>query len=168
MIAAIRTGDLDFSLSLWNTHFLSALRTLEDPMCFIRVLFSETVPDGRSQFQELLVFCLSARNISGKNAVVGIDKHRNGNHVDPFKPGAFKSAMKSKVPIVPVALVDSWKVYDLNSLRRVRTQIYFLKPLYYEDYKDLKSVEVCDQVYRRVCKAVKLGERNMPEQAVRC
>ena len=81
MIAAIRTGDLDFSLSLWNTHFLSALRTLEDPMCFIRVLFSETVPDGRSQFQELLVFCLSARNISGKNAVVGIDKHRNGNQV---------------------------------------------------------------------------------------
>ena len=38
----------------------------------------------------------------------------------------------------------------------------------YEDYKDMKSVEVCDQVYRRVCKAVKLGERNMPEQAVRC
>lgn len=114
---------------------------------------------------------VSAETAHGRKFIIfpaGGYKHRNGNQVDPFKPGTFKSAMKSKVPIVPVALVDSWKVYDLNSLRHVHTQVYFLKPLYYEDYKGMKSVEVCDHVYRRVCKAVRLGERNMPEQAVRC
>lgn len=95
-------------------------------------------------------------------------KHRNGNHVDPFKPGCFKSAMRVKAPIVPVVLIDSWKVYDLWSLRKVHTQVYFLKPLYYEDYKGMKSVEVCDIVYDRICKAVRLAEKNMPELALKC
>lgn len=95
-------------------------------------------------------------------------RHRNGNYVDPFKPGTFKCAMRVKAPIVPVALVDSWKVYDLNSLRKVHTQVYFLKPLFYEDYKGMKSVEVCDIIYQRVCRAVRLAEQNMPEQAVKC
>ncbi|MCD7825902.1 MAG: 1-acyl-sn-glycerol-3-phosphate acyltransferase [Clostridiaceae bacterium] len=81
-------------------------------------------------------------------------KHRNGNYVDPFKPGSFKSAMKAKAPIVPVALIDSWKVFDLWSLRRVHTKVIYLKPLYYEEYKEMSSVEVCSMVYQRICRAV--------------
>lgn len=88
-------------------------------------------------------------------------KHRNGNFVDPFKAGSFKSAMKAKAPIVPVALVDSWKVFDLWSLRKVRTKVFYLKPLYYEDYKEMSSVEVCDLVYKRICDAVKLADTDV-------
>ena len=95
-------------------------------------------------------------------------KHRNGNYVAPFKPGCFKSAMRAQAPIVPVAIVDSWKVFDLWSLRKVKTQVYYLTPLYYEDYKNMKSVEISDLVYQRICKAVRLGESNLPEKAVRC
>lgn len=80
--------------------------------------------------------------------------HRNRNYVDPFKPGSFKSAMKAKAPIVPVALVDSWKVFDLWSLRRVETKVFYLKPLYYDDYKGMTSVEICNLVYERICHAV--------------
>lgn len=82
-------------------------------------------------------------------------RHRNGNYVDPFKPGSFQSAMKAHAPIVPVALVDSWKVFDLWSLRRVNSKVIFLKPLYYEDYKNMNSRQVCEVVYRRICMAVK-------------
>jgi 1-acyl-sn-glycerol-3-phosphate acyltransferase len=92
-------------------------------------------------------------------------KHRNGNYVDPFKPGSFKSAMRAKAPIVPVALVDSWKVFDLWSLRRVETKVIYLKPLYYEDYKDMSSVEICKLVYERICNAVEKAETDI-EQAV--
>lgn len=92
-------------------------------------------------------------------------KHRNGNFVDPFKAGSFKSAMKAKAPIVPVALVDSWKVFDLWSLRRVRTKVLYLKPLYYEDYKEMSSVEICDLVYKRICDAVRLADTDV-EKAV--
>ena len=78
----------------------------------------------------------------------------NGNYVDPFKPGSFKSAMKAKAPIVPVALIDSWKVFDLWSLRRVHTKVVYLEPLYYEEYKEMSSVEVCQLVYKRICKTI--------------
>lgn len=88
-------------------------------------------------------------------------KHRNGNYVDPFKAGSFKSAMKAKAPIVPVALVDSWKVFDLWSLRKVRTKVIYLKPLYYEDYKEMSSTEVCSLVYERICNAVRLADTDM-------
>lgn len=81
-------------------------------------------------------------------------KHRNGNYVDRFKPGSFKSAMRAKAPIVPVALIDSWKVFDLWSLRKVETKVLFLKPLYYEDYREMSSVEICNLVYQRICNAI--------------
>ena len=92
-------------------------------------------------------------------------EHRNGNVVDTFKAGSFKSAMRAKAPIVPVALVDSWKVFDLWSLRRVVTKVFYLKPLYYEDYKDMKSVQVCELVYNRICEAVRMAEEGRIEEA---
>ena len=70
----------------------------------------------------------------------------NRNNVQEFKPGAFKCAIKAKSPIVPVALIDSWKPFTLNSLRRVETQIHFLEPLNYDDYKDLSTQEIAEQV----------------------
>ena len=54
--------------------------------------------------------------------------------------------MRAKAPIVPVALVDSWKVFDLWSLRRVVTKVFYLKPIYYEDYKDMKTTEIASLV----------------------
>lgn len=93
-------------------------------------------------------------------------EHRNGNYVDEFKPGSFKSAMKAKAPIVPVALVDSWRVFDLWSLRRVETKVLFLKPLYYDDYKGMKSISICDLVYQRICKAVQFAEEGDMESAI--
>lgn len=93
-------------------------------------------------------------------------EHRNGNYVDEFKPGSFKSAMRARAPIVPVAIVDSWKVFDLNSLRKVRTQVYYLKPILFEEYRNLKSVEIAEMVYERICAAVKAAEEGYPEIAV--
>lgn len=94
--------------------------------------------------------------------------HRNGNYVDPFKPGSFKSAMRAKAPIVPVALVDSWKVFDLWSLRKIATKVIFLKPLDYENYKNMNSREVAEVVYQRICKAVKEAQKGNMDEAVNC
>ena len=93
-------------------------------------------------------------------------QHRNGNYVDPFKAGSFKSAIRVHAPIVPVALVDSWKVFDLWSLRKVRTKVFFLRPLYYEDYKEMSSVEICDLVYQRICSAVCLADTDVEQAAL--
>lgn len=66
----------------------------------------------------------------------------NHNHVQDFLPGSFKCATKSRCPIVPVALIDSYKPFAINSLRKVRTQVHFLEPLLYDDYKDLNTQEI--------------------------
>jgi 1-acyl-sn-glycerol-3-phosphate acyltransferases len=73
-------------------------------------------------------------------------RSRNKNHIQEFKAGSFKCAMQAKVPIVPVALIDSYKAFDSHSIRKITVQIHYLKPLYYEDYKDMKSMEIAARV----------------------
>lgn len=75
---------------------------------------------------------------------------QNCNHLQDFLPGAFKAALWSKRPIVPVALVDSYKVFEAKGLGRVTTQIHFLKPLYYEEYKNLNTKEIAERVKERI------------------
>ena len=74
----------------------------------------------------------------------GYDK--NGNVVQRFKPGSFKCAMRAKAPIVPVTLIDSYIVFNSLKSGPVNTKVIFGKPLYYEDYKDLKTPEIADIV----------------------
>lgn len=78
----------------------------------------------------------------------------NKNKVKDFLPGSFKCAMKAKSPIVPVVLIDSYKVFGINSIRPVTTQVHFLKPLYYEDYKDMNSTDISNEVRNRIVETI--------------
>ena len=78
----------------------------------------------------------------------------NHNHVCDFLPGAFKCAMNAKSPIVPVALIDSYKPFEINSIKPVTTQVHFLEPIYYEDYRGLTSKEVADLVKQRIVETI--------------
>ncbi len=83
----------------------------------------------------------------------GYDEKTN-NDVEAFMPGAFKAAIKAKCPIVPVALIDSYKPYGFNSLKRVRTQVHFLEPINYEEYKEMRSSEISDMVHDKIVKKI--------------
>ena len=74
----------------------------------------------------------------------------NGNNLQDFMPGAFKAALKAKCPIVPVTLVDSYKPYSINSLKRIKTQVHFLKPIQYDEYKDMNTREIAALVKERI------------------
>lgn len=76
--------------------------------------------------------------------------HRNGNSTTEFKPSAFKSAVWSKVPIVPVVLIDSYRVFEGRNLKPIKTFVYYLKPLYYADYKDMTTIEIAQTVQKRI------------------
>lgn len=88
----------------------------------------------------------------GRNYLIFAEgtRSKNGNCVGTFKGGSFKCATKSKCPIVPVALVDSFKPFDMNSAAPVTVQVHFLKPLLYEDYKDMKTTEIAELVQERI------------------
>ncbi len=77
----------------------------------------------------------------------------NRNVVLNFMPGAFKYAIRAKSPIVPVALIDSYKPFEGNSLKPVTTQVHYLEPIYYEEYKGLSTEEISEIVRSRIqCK----------------
>lgn len=77
-------------------------------------------------------------------------RSKEGNQVQSFKAGSFKAATKAKCPIVPVALINSFKPFDTNTISPVTVQVHFLSPLYYEDYKDLKTKEIADKVQKEI------------------
>ena len=67
-----------------------------------------------------------------------------------FKGGSFKSATKARCPIVPVCIRDAWKVFDTGSTAPVTVEVNYLKPLYYEEYKDMKTTEIAEEVEKRI------------------
>lgn len=88
----------------------------------------------------------------GRNYLIFAEgtRSKNGNHPGEFKGGSFKSATKAKCPIVPVVLIDSFKPFDTNTISPVTVQVHFLKPIYYEEYKDMKTTEIAAEVKRRI------------------
>lgn len=81
-------------------------------------------------------------------------RSKNGNQVGEFKGGSFKAATKAKCPIVPVALIDSFKPFDTNSIKPVTVQVHFMEPLFYEEYKDMKTTEIAEVVQERIQKTI--------------
>ncbi len=76
--------------------------------------------------------------------------NRNRNKVQEFKPGSFKCAINAKVPIVPVALIDSYKPFNKFGLRPVSSKLIFMEPIYYEEYSNMKSPEIASMVRQRI------------------
>lgn len=77
-------------------------------------------------------------------------ERNNKNCVTDFKPGSFKSATMAKAPIVPVALIDSFKVFNGLNVKPVTAQVHFLKPIPYEEYKGMKTIEIAQLVKARI------------------
>ena len=93
---------------------------------------------------------------AGKNFLIFAEGTRSkmGNRLNDFKGGSFKSAVKAKCPIVPCALIDSFKPFDENSIQPVTVKVIYMKPLYYEEYKDMKTVDIAAEVKRRIEKTI--------------
>lgn len=96
----------------------------------------------------------------GRNYLIFAEgtRSKNGNKTGEFKGGSFKAATKAKCPIIPVALIDSFKPFDSNSIKPVEVQVHYLKPLYYEEYKDMKTVEIAEEVKRRIDEVINKKE----------
>lgn len=92
----------------------------------------------------------------GRNYLIFAEgtRSKKGNHVGSFKGGSFKAATKARCPIVPVALIDSFKPFDTNTIKPVTVQVHFLKPLTYEEYKDMKTTEIAALVEERIRRVI--------------
>ena len=106
--------------------------------------------DMKSQMKTILK--ISDEVKAGRRYIVfpegGYDHNRNT--MQEFRAGSFKCATRARAPIVPVAIIDSYKPFGINSLRRVRTQVHFLEPILYEEYHEMTTQEISDLVKSRI------------------
>ncbi len=104
----------------------------------------------------------------GRNYIIFAEgtRSRNGNELLEFKGGAFKSATNARCPIVPAAIIDSYKAFDTNSIKPLTVQVHYLKPLYYDDYKGMKTQEIAHLVQERIQKAIEAAMSTGGEQDV--
>ena len=82
-------------------------------------------------------------------------RSKNGNKMIKFKGGTFKAAISAKKPIVPVALIDCYKVFDAKSIKKGVAQIHYLDPIYPEEYKGMHTNEVAELVQNKIQEKMK-------------
>lgn len=119
----------------------------------VREALGSLVMDREDIRQSMKVIQTMAEEVKkGRNFLIFAEgtRSRQGNHTLEFKGGTFKSAVKAKCPIVPCALIDSFIPFDEKSIRPVTVHLYYLKPLYYEEYQNMKTTEIAEEVKRRI------------------
>ena len=77
-------------------------------------------------------------------------RSRKGNEMLEFHGGSFRCATKSKCPIVPVALIDSYKVLDEKGSKPITMQLHYLPVISYEEYKDMNTTDLAALVRSRI------------------
>lgn len=99
---------------------------------------------------------------NGRNYLIFAEgtRSRNGNIIGEFKGGSFKAATKAKCPIVPVALIDSFRPFDTKTINKVTVQVHFLEPLFYKEYKDMKTAEIAGIVHDKIQDTINKNEKN--------
>ena len=89
---------------------------------------------------------------NGRNYLIFPEGTRSklGNQMLEFHGGSFRCATKSKCTILPVALIDCFKVLDQKGSAPVTVQLHYLKPIPYEEYAGMKPAEVAALVKQRI------------------
>lgn len=67
-----------------------------------------------------------------------------------FHAGCFKSPQRAKCPILPVAIVDSYCIFDKGYKTTKPIQIHYLKPIQPEEYANFKTNEIAELVKSRI------------------
>ncbi len=93
---------------------------------------------------------------SGRNFLIFAEgtRSRRGNNMNEMKGGSFKCATKARCPIVPVALIDSFRPFDEKSVKPVTVHVNYLEPVLYEEYKGMKTGEIARLVRGRIETAI--------------
>lgn len=128
---------------------------------FLKQLFAcvQALPLERDNPKQgvLVIQRVSEEVKSGRNFMIFAEgtRSKNKNTLLDFKGGSFKSALKSRCPILPIALIDSYKVFDTKSAKPVTVQVHILKPITYDEYHHMKTTELASMVKEKIEKTIK-------------
>lgn len=77
-------------------------------------------------------------------------RSKHSNTMGPFHGGSFRCAIKAKCPVVPFALVNSFRVLDQKGSAPVSVQLHYLPPIPFDAYKELKSMDLAALVKAQI------------------
>ena len=99
---------------------------------------------------------VTAEVANGRNYIIFPEgtRSKTGNSMGVFHGGSFRCALKAKCPIVPLALIDSFKALDQKGSAPLTVQIHYLEPIPYEEFSGMKPTEVADMVKARIEAAI--------------
>ena len=88
----------------------------------------------------------------GRNYVIFPEgtRSKQGNRMGEFHGGSFRCAIKAKCPVIPMVLIDSFRVLDGKGSKQVVVQLHYLEPIPYEQFKDMKAAELAQLVKDRI------------------
>ncbi len=144
----------------WDTCLAAVLKKeLKDvPLLKQIIACTKSFPMDREDVRQSLtvIQAVTQEVKNGRNYLIFPEgtRSKTGNRMGEFHGGSFRCALKAKCPILPVAVVDSFKVLDQKGSKPVTVQIHYLKPIPYEEYKDLKTVEIAELVKSRIAEVV--------------
>ena len=81
-------------------------------------------------------------------------RSKKGNEMIEFHGGSFRCAVKAKCPIVPICIVDGYKVFDVKGSKPVDCQLHFLPVIQPEEFEGMKAGDVADLVKGRIQEAL--------------
>lgn len=81
-------------------------------------------------------------------------RSKRKNQMIEFHGGSFRCALKGKCPIVPMALIDSYRALDEKGSKPLTVQIHYLPAIPYEEFADLKAQQVAELVKFRIAEAI--------------
>lgn len=159
---------LEDPLAIFQTHERPIRAIVKKELVKVPIVGSvitmlECIPMDRSDVRGSVRIIKEAANAikAGQNFFVFPEgtRCRNKNNILEFKGGTFKIATSAKAPIVPVAILESYRVFDENSIKKVTVQIHYLPPLYYDDYKDMHTNDIAKVVHDRIEECIKKHEK---------
>ena len=119
---------------------------------------TKSIPINREDLRQSMqvIQTITEEVKKGRNFLIFAEgtRSKEGNKLLDFKGGSFKSAVKAKCPIVPCALIDAYKPFDEASIKPVTVRLQYLPAIYYDEYKDMKTTEIAEEVKSRIETAI--------------
>ena len=79
--------------------------------------------------------------------------------LDEFHPGSFKSAQRAHCTILPVAIIDSFCIFDKGFKTTRPIQIHYLKPILPEEYDGMSTTDIAELVKVRIKAHLDLSQK---------
>lgn len=106
--------------------------------------------DVRSTIQKINDITIDLKN--GDNYMVFPEGYyeKDFSTLETFRAGSFKSPKRAHCPIVPVCIVDSYRVFDDGYKTKNPIQVHYLEPIMPEQFENLSTQELAEMVRQKI------------------